>query len=62
MKKIWQELQHANRQFYRHWFSYLTLFISVDLIIQLIWIPIFRLITTFALQAGRSPLSPTKMW
>ena len=55
MKKIWQELQHANRQFYRHWFLYLTLFISVDLIIQLIWIPIFRLITTFALQAGEIP-------
>lgn len=55
MKKIWQELRQANRQFYRHWFLYLALFISVDLIIQLIWIPIFRLITTFTLQAGEIP-------
>ena len=55
MKKICQELQQASRQFYRHWFLYLALFISVDLIIQLIWIPIFRLITTLALQAGEIP-------
>lgn len=55
MKKIWREIGQGTSQFKRHWLQYLALFISVDLIIQLLWIPIFRLVTTFVLQAGEIP-------
>ena len=55
MKKIWREIGQGTGQFKRHWLQYLALFISVDLIIQLLWIPIFRLVTTFVLQAGEIP-------
>lgn len=41
--------------FTHHWFQYLALFIGVDLLIQLIWIPIFRIVTTVVLQAGEIP-------
>lgn len=55
MKKIWLEIGQGTHQFKRHWLQYLALFISVDLIIQLLWIPIFRVLTTFLLQLGEIP-------
>lgn len=55
MRKIYHELGQGTSQFKRHWLQYLALFVSVDLIIQLFWIPLFRFVTTFVLQAGEIP-------
>lgn len=55
MKTIYRELCRGTRQFNRHWFQYLGLFISIDLLVQLIVIPLFRLVTTLVLQAGEVP-------
>lgn len=55
MKEIYHEIGQGTGQFKRHWLQYLALFISVDLIIQLFWIPLFRFVTTFVLQAGEIP-------
>lgn len=55
MSKIYHELGQGTSQFKRHWLQYLALFVSVDLVIQLFWIPLFRLVTTFVLQAGEIP-------
>lgn len=46
MKSILTAIWQQTRAFRRHWVSYLSLFVSVDLVIQLIWIPLFRLVTT----------------
>lgn len=55
MKNILAAVWWQTQAFKRHWVSYLSLFIGVDLIIQLIWIPIFRAVTTLVLQAGEIP-------
>ncbi len=55
MNAILHEFKKQTRQFGRRWWLYLTLFISVDLVIQLLVIPIFRFVTTFILQAGEIP-------
>lgn len=55
MKNILSEIRQGTRHFNQHWWIYLTLFVSVDLVIQLVVIPIFRLVTTFVLQAGAIP-------
>lgn len=55
MKNILSEIRQGTRHFNQHWWIYLTLFVSVDLVIQLVVIPSFRLVTTFVLQAGAIP-------
>lgn len=55
MKSILSEIRQGTRRFSRDWWVYLTLFISVDLVIQLVAIPLFRLVTTYVLQAGAIP-------
>lgn len=55
MKQTLAAVWRQTREFKRHWASYLTLLISVDLLIQLIWIPIFRAVTTLVLQAAEIP-------
>lgn len=55
MEEIYQEIRQETRRFRNHWAAYLTLFISVDLLIQLVVIPLFRLVTTWVLQAGEIP-------
>lgn len=55
MKKILAEIKRETRYFNQHWWVYLTLFLSVDLVIQLVVIPAFRLVTTYVLQAGAIP-------
>ena len=55
MRTIWREIRIATHEFSQHWWLYLALFASVDLVIQLIAIPLFRLVTTLILQAGAIP-------
>jgi glycerophosphoryl diester phosphodiesterase len=55
MKQILAEIKRETRRFNQHWWVYLTLFLSVDLVIQLVVIPAFRLVTTYVLQAGAIP-------
>lgn len=55
MKQTLAAVWRQTHKFKRHWVSYLTLFVSVDLLIQLIWIPIFRAVTTLVLQAAEIP-------
>ncbi|MGN1279793.1 MAG: glycerophosphoryl diester phosphodiesterase membrane domain-containing protein, partial [Limosilactobacillus sp.] len=55
MKQILAEMKRDTRHFCRNWWAYLTLFVSVDLVIQLVAIPLFRLVTTYVLQAGAIP-------
>lgn len=55
MRTSWQDLVTYSQNFRDHWLAYSVLFISVDLVIQLLVIPIFRLITTWVLQAGEIP-------
>lgn len=55
MKNILTAIWQQTRAFQRHWLSYFSLFVSVDLVIQLIVIPLFRLATTLILQAAQIP-------
>lgn len=55
MKNILLEIKQGTRHFCQRWWVYLTLFSSVDLVIQLLAIPVFRLVTTYVLQAGSIP-------
>lgn len=55
MKQILAEIKRDTRHFRQNWWAYLTLFFSVDLVIQLVAIPLFRLVTTYVLQAGAIP-------
>lgn len=55
MKNILTAIGQQTRAFQRHWLSYFSLFVSVDLVIQLIVIPLFRLATTVILQAAEIP-------
>ena len=55
MKSIYDEIRTGSREFLKNWWQYLTLFVSVDLVIQLVVIPVFRFITTFVLQEGEIP-------
>lgn len=55
MKQSLTEIKRDTRHFCRNWWAYLTLFVSVDLAIQLVAIPLFRLVTTYVLQAGAIP-------
>ena len=55
MKNILTAIGQQTRAFQRHWLSYFSLFVSVDLVIQLIVIPLFRLATTVILQAAQIP-------
>ncbi|MGM9907512.1 glycerophosphoryl diester phosphodiesterase membrane domain-containing protein [Limosilactobacillus sp.] len=55
MKQILTEIKRDTRHFCRNWWAYLTLFVSVDLAIQLVAIPLFRMVTTYVLQAGAIP-------
>ena len=55
MKQILATIKRETRHFNQYWWIYLTLFFSVDLVIQLVVIPAFRLVTTYVLQAGAIP-------
>lgn len=55
MKQILATIKRETRHFNQYWWVYLTLFFSVDLVIQLVVIPAFRLVTTYILQAGAIP-------
>lgn len=55
MKTIIQNILGYSREFWRHWVTLVVLFLGVNLANQLIFIPIFRLITTYVLQAGGIP-------
>lgn len=55
MKQILVEIKRYTQHFNYNWWIYLTLFFSVDLVIQLVVIPTFRLVTTYVLQAGAVP-------
>lgn len=55
MKRILATIKRETRHFNQYWWVYLTLFFSVDLVIQLVVIPAFRLVTTYVLQAGAIP-------
>ena len=55
MKNILSEIKQGTRRFRQHWWVYLALFVSVDLVIQLVVVPVFRLVTTYVLQAGAIP-------
>lgn len=55
MALSWHNLMKYSREFRRHWLQYCTLFITVDLTVQLLAIPFFRFMTTFVLQAGEVP-------
>lgn len=55
MRTSWQDLVTYSRNFRDHWLAYSVLFVSVDLVIQLLIIPLFRLVTTWVLQAGEIP-------
>ena len=55
MKNILSEIKQGTRRFRQHWWVYLALFVSVDLVIQLVAVPVFRLVTTYVLQAGAIP-------
>lgn len=55
MKKIYQEIKQATATFGRHCWQYLCLFLSADLITQFGWLPLFRLISTWLLQAAEVP-------
>ncbi len=55
MKQILAEMKRDTRHFCRNWWAYLALFVSMDLVIQLVAIPLFRLVTTYVLQAGAIP-------
>lgn len=55
MKSAWHDLCRYSRNFRQHWGSFIMLFIGIDLVNQLILIPIFRLATTYILQAGGIP-------
>lgn len=55
MALLWHDLIEYTHEFRRHWLQYCTLFIAVDLVIQLLVVPFFRFVTTFVLQAGEVP-------
>ena len=55
MKQILATIKRETRHFNQYWWVYLTLFFSVDLVIQLVVFPAFRLVTTYVLQAGAIP-------
>lgn len=55
MKVIWGDLRRYSRRFWQHWLSFIALFIGIDLLNQLVLIPLLRWGTTFILQAGGIP-------
>ncbi len=55
MKVIWRNLCQYSKNFWQHWISFIILFVGMDLANQLIFIPLFRLATTYILQAGGIP-------
>lgn len=55
MKLIWDDLRQYSRQFWQHWLALIALFVGIDVLNQLIFIPLLRWGTTFILQAGGIP-------
>lgn len=51
----WVLLKKYCHAFGHHWVSYVALLLSMDLLVQYIVIPLFRLITTVVLEAGKIP-------
>ncbi len=47
--------KNLSAEFKQNWFQYLILFTSISILNQFIFIPLFRYITTFVLQAGAIP-------
>lgn len=58
MKIIWRDLRQYSKNFWRHWLAFIILFVGMDLANQLVFIPLFRLATTYILQAGGIPFIP----
>lgn len=55
LKIIWRDLRQYSKNFWRHWLAFIILFVGMDLANQLVFIPLFRLATTYILQAGGIP-------
>lgn len=52
---IFKKTKNLSAEFKQNWFQYLILFTSISILNQFIFIPLFRYITTFVLQAGAIP-------
>lgn len=55
MKVTWRNICQYSNNFRQHWISFIILFVGLDLANQLVFIPLFRLATTYILQAGGIP-------
>lgn len=54
MKTI-KDIKHLSTEFRQNWLRYVVLFVSLDILNQFVFIPLFRIITTFVLQMGAIP-------
>lgn len=52
---IFKKIKDLSAEFKQNWFQYLILFTSISILNQFVFIPLFRYITTFVLQAGAIP-------
>ena len=52
---IFKKIKNLSAEFKQNWFQYLILFTSISILNQFVFIPLFRYITTFVLQAGAIP-------
>lgn len=50
-----RDLYQLSQNFKKHLLNYLLVFLSLDLLIEILIIPLFRLLTTYILQAGAIP-------
>lgn len=52
---IFKKIKNLSAEFKQNWLQYLILFTSISILNQFVFIPLFRYITTFVLQAGAIP-------
>ena len=55
MRSILDDIKNYSNKFFKNWLRYLLLFLGLDLFNEIIIIPLFRLSTTYTLQAGAIP-------
>lgn len=55
MISILDDIKNYSNKFFKNWLRYLLLFLGLDLFNEIIIIPLFRLSTTYTLQAGAIP-------
>lgn len=53
--RTFKDIKDLSAEFKQNWLKYLVLFMSLDILNQFVFIPLFRLITTFVLQMGAIP-------